>query len=216
MITIPRNPPPFQTSDKVVTMKLAFELLLASTVTGAVSFTHINVASVNDPMGAIGTRRPNGSTVLFEMYKYGTVLSADLKLTALTPFGDSNPVVLLTTLQNVGTASTTIGTTSDFYETSLRFPGAKVKMFGNYITKNLDGNNSIVAHYDAAKYFGNSIAVYSDPAYASTDGANPTNQPFVGFYWGPPVGASTSSGPISFIAELTQVVRWWGNNGLIN
>jgi len=213
---IPRNPPPLQTMDKYVTMKTAFEVAATATITGAITFANINIASVNDPMGSLGTRRPYGSAILFEMYKYATVLSANVKLTAQGPYGDTAPIVVLLALQNTSSASSTITEAADLYETALRLPGSRVKMFGNYITKSLDTNNSISGSYEASKYFGNLMAVQSDPAYASTDGANPTNSVHLGVYWTTPVGSAVTSAAMSFICELTQVVRWWGNNGLDN
>jgi len=207
---------PLLTPTKTVLMKTAFQVTAPATTTSTVSFVNLNVASVYDPMGSEGTRQPYGTTTLFDMYRYATVISAKLKITAQGPYGDTSPIVMLMTLQNTSSASSRIGTIEDFYETALHVPDTKVKMFGNYLTKNLDTNNYIVGNYSAARYFGNMAQVMSNPAYACTSSSNPDNSPHIGFYFATPLGSTLTSTAMAFLCELEQVVKWWQPIGFDN
>jgi len=197
-------------------MKTAFGIIAPATTVGTISFINLNVASVYDPQGSEGTRQPYGTTTLFDIYRYATVLSAKIRLTAQGPYGDTNPVVMLLTLQNTSSASSRVNTIEDFYETALHVPGTKVKMFGNYITKNVDSNNFVVGNYSAARYYGSMTQVMSNPAYACISSANPDNGPHFGFYFATPLGSNVTSTAMTFLCELEQVVKWWQPIGFDN
>jgi len=212
--SVPRIPPGIITKSRLLTMKLAYEVSMPITSTGTVIFTNINIGSVYDPTGTIGARQPYGTEVMFQLYKYATVLSAKLKLTCMAPYGDTAPITAMMMLQNTSAQSANIDELSDFYENPNRITA--VKMFGNFITKNLDSNNSITGMYSAKKYYGKSSNIGTDPDYASIVTSNPTLSPHIGIYAITPYGSTVSSAAVSFVLQVSQIVKWWGPIDLDN
>jgi len=203
-------------AERYVTMKCAFPLAISAMTTTDILYAYYNPASVNDPMATAGDRRAYGTDTMFTMYNYATVMSNKMTITAMSPYGDTNPFIMLVVLQKDNTQMTTIDEPADFYETPLRMKGAKVKQFGNFISKNLDTNNKISALYTAKDYYGKSAKIGSDPDYASTDGANPTIQPHIGIYTMTPPGSTVTSGALQFIVVMSMIVKWWSPKNLDN
>lgn len=204
-----RIPPGFLPQEKFLTMKISFEVVIAAVGTGTIGFNRINICSVYDPQGSGGARQYYGTSIMFQMYKYATILSSKFKLIAMAPNNDSNPFLLMARIQPENAADPNIDQASDFYEATYRTtPG--VKMFGNYITKNGLNNNYIKGTYSAKRYFGNNSNIGGDPDYAATDTANPYQQCFLGIYSVLPPGTATTSGVQSFMFTCTSIVKWWG------
>jgi len=203
-------------SERYVTMKCAFALNEIAMAVGDINYAYFNPASVYDPMATTGSRKPYGTDTMFTMYNYATVMSNKIQCIAMGPYQDTNPLILLLALQKDNTAMTTIDGYSDFYETPLRMKGAKVKMFGNFITKSLDGNNKITALYTAKDYFGKEAKIGSDPDYASTDSGNPAIQPHMGVYATTPAGSGVASAQLYFMIIMSMIVKWWSPKNLDN
>jgi len=210
--TIPQIVTP---KSKVVKMKMAFQLDVPTITTGTIDFDYINIASVHDPLATAGTRQPYGTAILFQQYTYATVLTCNVKLTCMSPYGDTAPFVMLLTLQDATGQLTSIDEVADFYETATRMKNCKIKQFGNFISKNLTGNNYIVGSYSAKKYYGNT-SYLSNPNYASTSSTNPTIHPRMGIYITPAPGSTVTSGAVSFMMEFSYYVKWWSPIGIDN
>lgn len=212
---IQRLPPGFLPTHKYLTMKIAFPLIATSVAVGVVGFANINISSMYDIMGSTGARQYYGTSIMFQMYKYAVVLACRFKLECMAPIADSNPFCIVGRIQPTSAQDTNIDQPYDFYEQPYRTtPG--VKMFGNYITKNLNTNNKIYGSYSAKKYFGKDANIGSDPAFASTVSSNPDESAHLGIYWTPPPGASAASTEQYFMFTATAIVKWYGQISIDN
>jgi len=201
-------PPGIISRFRFLSMKMAFQVDMPVTTAGTITFTNLNIGSVYDLSGSTGTRQPYGTAIMFQLYKYATVMSAKIKLTAMAPYSDTSPITVMMQIQNTSAQSANIDELADFYESPNRV--TRVKMFGNYISKNLDTNNYITGFYSAKKYYGYNSNIDTDPDYASTGSGNPTTAPHLGVYAVTPYGATSSSAAISFVCQVSQIVKWWG------
>lgn len=202
-------PLPITPTSTVRLMKIAFAVPITSVTSGNIGFANINIASVYDPTGVLLSRQYYGTSVMFQLYRFATVLSVRYKLHAMAPSNDTNPFCIIGRIQNVSTQDTDIDSVEDFYEAPMTStPG--VKMFGNFITKNLTGNNYISGYYSAKKYYGPTSNVGTDPDYACKNDSNPTNAPHLGLYWALPPGTTTASTEIQMMMTMSAIVKWWG------
>lgn len=198
-------------------MRIAFPVTITAVIAGNVSYQNINIGSIYDPVGSSGTRTYYGAGTMHTLYRYASILSIKYRLQAMASttggVGDSNPFMIIARIQSENSIDVNIDSPEDFYEVPFRSnPG--VKMFGNYITKNLNGNNAIYGSYSAKKYYGKDIS--SDVDYASSVSSNPTYFPKLGLYWCIPSGTSTSSQEMTMMCMMTAIVKWWGPQSLNN
>lgn len=191
---------------KYYTSKLSFGLTLPITAVGAMGYDYLNIGSVYDPMAVLGGRQPVNTALMFQAYKYIQVLGCVGKITCMTPYGDTNPIIMCLTLQNDSAQLTTIDEINDMYESNLRI--APIKQWGNYISKNLSINNYITFSYSSRKYYRRSIV--GDVDYSATDAANPSAFPRLGMYWTPPPGSAVASAAITFQIQLKYILCAWG------
>jgi len=204
-------PPKINLNEQFYTLTFAYRMNQAALAIGVVGFTLINIGSIYDPTGSLSTRKYYGAAELFTLYKYATVLSAKVSLTALSPYTDTAPVVTMMTLQNEPSQDPNINELADYYETPLR--KSAIQSFGHNLTKNLKYNNTIKCTYSAKKFFGRKFDS-SDYEYASTSISNPAIQPYLGIYCMSP--DATTSQSINFILRISAIVRAWQPIALVN
>lgn len=186
--------------------KMCFSYTLPTTTLNTINFDYLNIGSIYDILGTSGTRQPVNTSLMFSAYKYLQILGIAGKFTAMTPYGDANPVIMMLAIQNEATALAQIDEIDDFYECDLKC--APVKMWGNYMTKNLNTNNYIKFKYSAKKYYRQKIVGESD--YSATESANPSVFPRLGVYWTTPPGATLNGSTITFMVQLSLFVCGWG------
>lgn len=191
---------------KYYTTKLSFTYSLPATVIGTLNFDYLNIGSVYDPTGAAGGRQPVNTALMFQAYKYIQVLGALVKFTCMAPHNDTNPVIMCLTLQNDSIALPHMDEINDYYESNLRI--APVKMWGNYITKNLATNNYVTCSYSSRRYYRRSIVGEVD--YSATESANPATFPRIGVYWTPPPGTAVNSSNMTFQVQIKYICCAWG------
>lgn len=206
-----RIPPKITLPQQYYNLTFAYRLNQGALAVGVIGFNLINIGSIYDPTGALSTRKYYGAAELFTLYKYATVLSAKVSLTALSPYTDTSPVVTMMTLQNEPSQDANINELPDFYETPIRKSG--IQTFGHNLTKNLKNNNTIRLTYSAKKFFGRKFD-NSDYDYASTSIANPPIAPYVGIYCISPDGTTSQS--INFMLRISAIVRAWQPIALVN
>lgn len=206
-------PPQITQKEEYLTMKFATRINIPAIAISVINYNNINIGSVFDPLGTLGTRQYYGTSQMFGLYRYATVMASKVKLTCLTPSTSSSPIVMMMTIQSSQNQDPMIGDLFDFYETPLR-TGSKPKLFGDTLSKALDSNNSMYGTYSAKNLYGNKFD-NTDVAYAAISTANPSQFGVLGLYATTPDGSTSTS--INFMLELSSIVRWWdpislGNN----
>lgn len=205
-------PPQITQKEEYLTMKFATRINIPATAIGVIYYHNINIGSVFDPLGTLGTRQYYGTAQMFGLYRYATVMAAKAKLTCITPATATNPITLLMTIQTSQNQDPNINEVFDFYETPLR-TGSKPKIFGDPLSKALDSNNAMYGTYSAKKLFGNKFD-NTDTSYAASSVSNPFQFGVLGLYATPPDATTSSS--VNFILELSAIVRWWDPISLAN